>query len=199
MLAQKTHNCTTGFPVSLLDFPSEESEGGFSRSRLDLAKESYKYMIYPNRKTHEQFTWSPYYIDSSKPLRISKEDIDRLQKVLAVYMELPEKQLAVVEFAEDVCDMPYEVFCEIETLGLTNQIYKARRIIRETCRTLNADKVSISTDPEIPERKRIRITLTVSGTPKEVFADEVRFKEWMYSNLDIKVCELITITYEWEK
>lgn len=94
--------------------------------------------------------------------------------------------------------MPHEVFREIERWGLKNQVFTTLRLIRETYSGWRMSNVSISSDPEIPERRRIRITITVSGTPEDVFQDELRFKERLYSTLDIKVCELITVTYNWE-
>ncbi len=93
--------------------------------------------------------------------------------------------------------IPSKVSSQIEKWDLTNEVCTALRIIDDTYRTLQAVQVSISTDPEIRERKRIRITLTVSGNPEDVFSDELQYKGQLYSTLDIQVCELITTTYRW--
>jgi len=87
---------------------------------------------------------------------------------------------------------------QMEEWGIQDQVYAALDTMRDTYRSLQGAELSLSTDPEIPERQRIRVTLTVSGTPEEVFEDELCFREWMCSELDTKAGELITITYEWE-
>ncbi len=94
--------------------------------------------------------------------------------------------------------IPKEVSLEIKKLGIKNQVDDALSIIRTTYKTLIAVGVSISTDPEIPNRKSIRITLTVSGEPEEVFKDERRLKDSLFSILGSKALELITISYHWE-
>lgn len=92
-----------------------------------------------------------------------------------------------------------EVLQIITRWGIANQVNDALNIIKETYTTLHIVKLSISTDPEISERKRIRIELTVSGSPEEVLKEELCFKKQLYSNIDLRACELITITYNWEK
>jgi hypothetical protein len=93
---------------------------------------------------------------------------------------------------------------EFETLllmnewGIRNQVNKTLEVIRETYSSLRGIELTTATDPEIPERKRIRVTLIVSGTPEEVFEDELRFMEWMCNELNAKAGELIAITYKWE-
>jgi len=108
-----------------------------------------------------------------------------------IVMEQVAEEAAQIYIAEEVC-------LEIKELDLENEVDTALFIIRETYRTLGAGRVIISKDPEIPGKKRVKIILTVSGTPEEVFKDELQFKEHLYSALDIEDCELITVTYKWE-
>lgn len=90
-----------------------------------------------------------------------------------------------------------EVRHEIEKWNLDKEMDTALAIIRVTYRTLDAIEVAVTRDPEIPERKRIRITLIVSGNPEDVFSDELQYKGQLYSTLDIQACELITTTHRW--
>ena len=90
------------------------------------------------------------------------------------------------------------VIAQIREWGIQDQVNKALAVIPNTYRTLRETVLNISEDPEIPDRQRLRVTLTVSGTPEEVFEDELRFRDWVCSELDTKAGELITITYEWE-
>jgi len=87
---------------------------------------------------------------------------------------------------------------QIREWGIQDEVNRTLKIIHETYNLLQKIEVSTSRDPEIPDRRRVRMTLTVSGTPEEVLEDELHFKEQMYSTLDIRACELITITYDWE-
>ncbi len=106
---------------------------------------------------------------------------------------------------EEVEDISTQVPCvigngtllQMDKWGIKDQVNKVPEIIRDTYRSLNKIELTISTDPEIPERRRVRVTLTVTGKPEDVLGDEHQFKEWMYSTLDLKVCELLTITYNW--
>jgi hypothetical protein len=92
-----------------------------------------------------------------------------------------------------------KVFEQIKVWGIGNQVETALGIVREIFRSLRGHEVAISTDPEIPGRKRIRIILTVSGEPEQVLEDEIRFKKRLYSTLGVEECEPITITYKWEE
>lgn len=91
-----------------------------------------------------------------------------------------------------------KVLEQIKVWGVENQVETALGIVRETFRSLYGYEVAISTDPEIPGRKIIRITLTVSGNPEDVYKDERRLKNRLYSVLDNKALELIAIVYHWE-
>lgn len=110
-------------------------------------------------------------------------------------------QPPIYEFEEATIKNLYgiddETVLQIDEWGIKNQVYKALRFIEETFRSLSELGLNISTDPEIPERKRLRITLTVSGSPADVFEDELRCKELLYSAVDLNACELITFTYKW--
>ncbi len=88
---------------------------------------------------------------------------------------------------------------QIKVWGIENQVETALGIVRETFRSLCGHEVAISTDPEIPGRKRVRIILTVSGEPEQVLEDEICFKKSLYSTLAVEECEPIAITYKWEE
>lgn len=94
--------------------------------------------------------------------------------------------------------LPDDVLAQTEKWGITDQVHAAFDIATEIYRSLRSIEVSVSIDPEIPERERIRITLAVVGAPEEVFEDELRFKKQLYLAVGVEACELITITYKWE-
>ena len=91
-----------------------------------------------------------------------------------------------------------QVIIEGEEKNLTKDLETAVRIAKESYSTLKAIDINIEHDPEIPDRKTIRFTLTVSGEPELVLKDEFKFKDKLYSALDIKTCEQITTTYKWK-
>ena len=91
-----------------------------------------------------------------------------------------------------------QVIIEGEEKNLTKDLETAVRIAEESYSTLKAIDVNIEYDPEIVDRKTIRFTLTVSGKPELVLKDEFKFKDKLYSALDIKTCEQITTTYKWK-
>ena len=91
-----------------------------------------------------------------------------------------------------------QVIIEGEEKNLTKDLETVVRISEESYSTLRAIDVNIEYDPEIVDRKTIRFTLTVSGKPELVLKDEFKFKDKLYSTLDIKTCEQITTTYKWK-
>lgn len=97
-----------------------------------------------------------------------------------------------LEYASD------KVIEQVEAWGLKGQVDKAFEIAKEMYRTLCGVCISISEDPEITDSKRVLLAFRVSGTPQEVFENELSFKEKLHSITDEKDCERITIAYEWE-
>ena len=91
-----------------------------------------------------------------------------------------------------------QVIEQVEAWGLKGQVDKAFETAKEMYRTLRGVCISISEDPEITDSKRVLLALRVSGTPQEVFENELSFKEQLHSITDEKDCERITIAYEWE-
>lgn len=91
-----------------------------------------------------------------------------------------------------------QVIIESEEKNLTKELETAVRIAEESYSTLKAIDVNIEYDPEIVDRKTIRFILTVSDKPELVLKDEFKFKDKLYSTLDIKTCEQITTTYKWK-
>lgn len=107
---------------------------------------------------------------------------------------LPVEDIKII--SEYVSD---EVLREMEEWGIAKQMEEALEIIQQTYHTCDKIELSVSTDPEIPERKRLRITLTVSGEPQHVLEDELQFKEHVYSDADLREAyEFITVTYKWK-
>ncbi len=91
-----------------------------------------------------------------------------------------------------------EVVREAEERSLTDDLESSVKLAQENYSTLESIDINIEYDPEIVDRKTIRFTLTVSGEPELVLKDEFKFKDRLYSALDIKTCEQITTTYKWK-
>jgi len=91
-----------------------------------------------------------------------------------------------------------DVLLEIQKENLQDAISSAITISREVFRNLHGINIGIAYDPEIPGRRTFRMVLTVSGNPVDVLDDERKFKKQLYSILDARGREKITITYRWE-
>ena len=91
-----------------------------------------------------------------------------------------------------------QVVREAEEGSLTDDLESSVKLAQENYSTLESIDIKIEYDPEIVDRKTIRFTLTVSGEPELVLKDEFKFKDKLYSALDIKTCEQITTTYKWK-
>lgn len=91
-----------------------------------------------------------------------------------------------------------DVLREIQKENLQDAISSAITISREVFRNLHGINIGIAYDPEIPGRKTFRMVLIVSGNPVDVLDDERKFKKQLYSILDARGREKITITYRWE-
>jgi len=92
-----------------------------------------------------------------------------------------------------------DVLLEIQKENLQDEISSAITISREVFRNLHGINIGIAYDPEIPGRKTFRMVFTVSGNPLNVLADERKFKKQLYSILDARAREKITVTYNWKK
>lgn len=113
----------------------------------------------------------------------------------------PEEDVGLGATIEAVVRLEYasaQVIEQVEAWGLKGQVDKAFETAKEMYRTLRGVCISISEDPEITDSKRVLLALRVSGTPQEVFENELSFKEKLHSITDEKDCERITIAYEWE-
>lgn len=103
------------------------------------------------------------------------------------------------------CDVALEALCEIESRaaieisqrGITAEVRTAIRLAEETFGSLDGISLGVAQDPEIPERRTIRMTLRVSGEPDAVFREERQFKKQLYKILDSTAREMLTLTYEW--
>lgn len=113
----------------------------------------------------------------------------------------PEEDVALGATIEAEVGLEYasgQVIEQVKAWGLKDQVDKAFETAKEMYRTLRGVCVSVSEDPEITDSKRVLLALRVSGTPQEVFENELSFKQQLHSITDEKDCELITIAYEWE-
>jgi len=110
---------------------------------------------------------------------------------------IDQKQLSKTKLTIPTTVSP-QVIIESEEKKLTKDLETAVRIAEENYSTLKAIDVNIEHDPEIVDRKTIQFALTVSGESDLVLKDEFKFKEKLYSALDIKTCEQITTTYKWK-
>ena len=92
-----------------------------------------------------------------------------------------------------------QVVREAEEKSLTEDLKTCIKLAQENYSSLKSIIINIAHDPEIVDRKTIQFTLTVSGDPALVLKDEFKFKENLYSTVDIQTCEQITTTYKWQK
>jgi hypothetical protein len=93
-----------------------------------------------------------------------------------------------------------EVIREAEEIGIMDSLETIAQLIQKSYSAiLRSINVALEHDPEISDRKTIRFTLTVSGKPEAILENEASFKRDLYSQVDVSVLELITITYKLEK
>lgn len=105
----------------------------------------------------------------------------------------------------DLCDLALEALCdvgpgaaiEIGQRGIAADIRTAIRLAEAAFPSLHGISLGVDQDPEIPERRTIRMTLHVSGEPNAVFREERQFKKQLYTILDSTAREMLTLTYEW--
>lgn len=194
MKAQQIYNCTTGFPVCFLDVPLEESEAGVSLPHLDLAKESYRYMLYSNPKTYGQFTCAPYtYYDSSKPLRISKEDIDRFQEALTVYIETPPEKGPVAVGLTDATDQCLE-FCNSH--GLISDLRKCLNEAKKIFSNISNLKAEYDRFPadEYEEDGHVVLKVEVDSDQDTAFREYDDYTAWMMDNISDENLDFFILT-----
>lgn len=105
----------------------------------------------------------------------------------------------------DLCDLALEALCDVEPgaaleigqRGIAADIRTAVWLAEATFPRLNGIRLGVDQDPEIPERRTIRMTLRVSGEPDTVLKEERQFKKQLYKILDNTAREMLTLTYEW--
>lgn len=100
---------------------------------------------------------------------------------------------------ENIPQLTPQVLKQIEEWEIKEQFFEVLNSLPKYFKCMYEYDSKVSIDPEIPERKGLRIILTVTGTPEEVFKDELAFKKQIFSTLDIKARELITIAYNWKE
>jgi len=91
-----------------------------------------------------------------------------------------------------------ETLCEIEKEGFKSEVYTAARIARETFTNLHSIEITVQSDPEIPDRRKTRMSLTVSGQPEVVLNEESSFKKRLCRAISFRGCETISFTYRWK-
>ena len=130
---------------------------------------------------------------------VSAEELEECIDLNSVVFDRALSDFTVKEEFKFLYDCaPEEVIQEVVKWKIASQVDKTLVMIHDLYRTLHDVAVSISVDPEVPDRRRVRAVLTVSGTPEEVFKDELLLKQRMYATLDLKAYELIAITYNWK-
>lgn len=92
-----------------------------------------------------------------------------------------------------------EVIREAEEKNHIYDLETSIKLAQETYVALKRIRVNIEHDPEIVERKTIRLTLTVSSDPETVLKNEYLFKRRLRSNITPRGRALITVTYDREE
>jgi hypothetical protein len=98
---------------------------------------------------------------------------------------------------EALCDVEVNVVSEIDTRGMAADVRTAVQLAKTEFGTLSSIGLSIVHDPEIAERKRIKMTLYVSGIPERVLKDEARFEAKLHEALGAGSCEEVVLDYRW--
>jgi hypothetical protein len=98
---------------------------------------------------------------------------------------------------EALCDVEANIASEIDRWGMATEVRTAVQLAKAEFSTLNSISLSIVRDPEIAERRRVKMTLHVSGTPEGVLEDETRFEQKLYDILGAGACEEMVLDYRW--
>jgi len=192
-LAQKTHNYTTGFPVSFLNFPGEKTKREFSCLYLDLAKESYKYIISLGQKTDECSAWTPHHKDSSTYLPICEEDINRFKEALKVYVEFPSEECPAVLGLAEATDKCFE-FCN--SRGLISDLRKCLNEAKKNFsnRTSLCAELSHFEDELSTDEGHVVIRLEIASDSQTVSAEYNAWVDWMVDNISPNNVGMFTLT-----
>jgi len=187
--------------------PDEVSMRYLQTFFVDLSSlDKYKHFFFVNftgKSVTSPYTFVEGRIEQSSHRTRFSPDFFNIKKFVSGVMgkafapSIKQKQLSETKqpIPTDVAPM---VIAESEEKNLTKELETAVRIAEECYSTLKAIDVNIEYDPEIVDRKTIRFTLTVSDKPELVLKDEFKFKDKLYSTLDIKTCEQLTTTYKWK-
>lgn len=93
----------------------------------------------------------------------------------------------------------HRVIEEAKAEKIVEDLEIAIELIRTIYSTLKEIKLDVKYDPEIADRKTFCFTLTVSGNLDAILKNESLFKKELLSVISCHACELIVITYNWEK
>ena len=98
---------------------------------------------------------------------------------------------------EALCDVEANIASEIDQRGMATEVRTAVQLAKTEFSTLSGISLSTTQDPEIAERRRVKMTLYVSGTPEGVLEDEARFEHKLYDILGAGACEGVVLDYRW--
>jgi hypothetical protein len=93
----------------------------------------------------------------------------------------------------------HRVIEEAKAEKIVEDLEIAIELIRRIYSPLKEIKLDVKYDPEIANRKTFCFTLTVSGDLDAILKNESLFKRELLSVISYHACELIVITYNWEK
>jgi hypothetical protein len=85
----------------------------------------------------------------------------------------------------------------INNHGLNAKMNNIVEIICSNYSTLKGVTLDAKSDPEIIERERLHLTLTISGEPSVVLKEEQRCKKLLYEKEGANTFELLNIRYRW--
>lgn len=203
-------NLTAFEDAVLLDpaplIPDERSPGHLRIFLVTSAipEKSDRFFTYPSART----TTSPYIViqdrfdPSHRQTRFSP-DLYAIKKwIFPVIWRTRDSLIGKKQTGQTLRNIPItispQVVREAEERSLADDLESSIRLAQESYSMLEGIDINMEYDPEIVDRKTIRFTLMVTGKPELVLKDEFKFKEKLYSALDIKTCEQITTTYKWK-
>jgi len=194
-------------PLELAPLIQDERSPGHSQILLvtfAIPEKSDHFFTYLSART----TTSPYIVvqdrfePSPRQTRFSPDFYAIKKRVASVIWRTRDSLIEKKQTGQILRNIPItispQVVREAEERSLTDNLESSIKLAQENYSTLESIDINIEHDPEIVDRKTIQFTLTVSGEPELVLKDEFKFKDKLYSALDIKTCEQITTTYKWK-